>query len=79
MNTHEKHATQRGPSCEDDIAVNADFVTALAEDYARNGRGTIEALRLADPARFLMVIALVCFDQRYAGPFADADEGMQHV
>jgi len=57
----------------DDMAVNADFLAALAEDFAEHGCGAIEALRLAHPARFLMVIALVCCDERYAAAFADLD------
>jgi hypothetical protein len=61
----------------DDIAVNAAFVTALAADYAQHGRAAIEALRSADPARYLMMMALVCFDERYASAFADAD-GAEH-
>ena len=57
----------------DDIAVDADFVNALAEDYAKHGPTAIEALRFADPARYLMMMALVLFDERYAAAWDEAD------
>jgi hypothetical protein len=61
------------PSWADDIAVNAKFVTALAEDWAKHGPVAIEALRLANPARYLMMMAALLFDDRYAGAFDEAE------
>jgi hypothetical protein len=72
MTTPDKQAPCGGSAAES-IAVNAGFVTALAEEYAKHGRATIERLIDNDPARFLMLVATVLFDERYVEAWNSAD------
>jgi hypothetical protein len=75
----DRRAAEDATSCADDVAVDADFVAALAHDYATHGSAAIEALRVANPARYLLMMATVLFDERYAGVFADFDASSSGV